>query len=129
MGSGELAPPLTWVAQEGRPLMAWMVASCPHLFQADPLGRVGPAPHPGSVGRQDSRQLAPPLVDATDRRAGPALCLGSAGELILVARHWKASPYDMGMGELALALTRRSTGAGELAPPLAWAEGMLALVV
>lgn len=74
-------------------------------------------------------KLAPPLVDATDGRAGPALCLGSAGELILVARHWKASPYEMGMGKLALALARRSSGAGELVPPLAWAERMLALVL
>ena len=75
----------------------------------------GPAPHLGSIQKQNSRQLAPPLVHDIDGRAGPAPCLGSVGELLLAAKHWKASPYDMDMGELTLAL--------------AWVEGMLALVV
>lgn len=86
--------------------MAWMLVNCPHLSQADRLGRVGPAPHLGSMGKQDSRQLAPLLIDATDGRAGPALCLGSVGELFWAAKDWKVSPYDMDMGELALALAR-----------------------
>lgn len=55
--------------------------------------------------------------------------LGSVGELALVARHWRASPYDMGMGELAQPLAQRDADAGELVLSLAWAEGELALVV
>lgn len=88
----------------------------------------GPAPQLGSIGKQDSRQLAPPLVDATDGRAGSAPFLGSVGELFWAAKHWKASPYDMDMGELALALTG-GVQVLESYPPLDWVEGMLALVV
>lgn len=127
LGAGKLSLPLAWVAQESWPqwLGCWWADSTSlrltHLEEGEGM--------PGQHRKAGLQTAGPTSCWCYWWESWSCPLSGQCGRTALGGKTLEGQPLRHGHGRAGPSSCRRRAGAGELAPPLAWVEGMLALVV